>query len=223
MIPVERWDVLHERTDFSSRYPQESVVRWAFGSLGKRPGRPPKVLDVGAGGGRHAIFLAKLGYSVSATDYSKVAVANMQRWADEAGLALEVLVSGANDLPFSDHSFEGLLSYGVLCYLDPEGVKEAVHEFHRVLAPGGCAFVITRTTGDSRYLTSGLKSGNTAKVGGDSDVPWQVEVGMSMTFLSRDDVIEHFSDFSSVVVERMMFTQVNGKYCNDDWLITARK
>ena len=111
----------------------------------------------------------------------------------------------------------------VLCYMDPKEVKKAVGEFHRVLEPDGCAFVVTRTVEDSRYLTSGVRSSNTATVGGDGDVPWQVEVGMSMTFLSRDDVKEYFSDFSSVEIERMIFTQVNEKYRNDDWLITARK
>lgn len=222
-VPAECWDALHAKPEFSPRFPQDSVVRWAFKTYRNRSGTLLKMIDVGAGSGRHAMFLAQVGYSVTATDYSQIAMANARRRAEEEGLALEVVQCGADNLPYSDNSFAGLLCYGVLCYMDPKEVKKAVGEFHRVLEPDGCAFVVTRTVEDSRYLTSGVRSSNTATVGGDGDVPWQVEVGMSMTFLSRDDVKEHFSDFSSVEIERMIFTQVNEKYRNDDWLITARK
>jgi SAM-dependent methyltransferase len=222
-VGVAAWDALYETFGTSPRYPHDAVIRWMFRTFGRPPRPRVKILDVGAGTGRHAIFLAQHGHIVTATDYSPMAMEIAAKWAAEEKLKIETATSGADSLPFPDNGFAGLLCYGVLCYLTPVSIKKAVDEFHRVLAPGGHALIITRSTGDSRLLLASEKAGHTAVVPDGDDVPWKEEAGMMMSYLSRDDVTSLFASFSRLELERMTFTQGGGKYVNDDWLIFATK
>jgi 2-polyprenyl-3-methyl-5-hydroxy-6-metoxy-1,4-benzoquinol methylase len=47
---------------------------------------PGSVLDVGAGEGRHAVWLAELGWDVTALDFSGVGLEKGRRRAEERGL-----------------------------------------------------------------------------------------------------------------------------------------
>jgi S-adenosylmethionine-dependent methyltransferase len=52
----------------------------------RRPGRPPRVLDVGGGSGAWAVPLARLGCAVTVVDNSPNALAALQRRARDAGV-----------------------------------------------------------------------------------------------------------------------------------------
>lgn len=52
-----------------------------------------KVLEIGAGAGRNALFLASKGYEVTAIDISSVAVERIMQQAKKMGLTLETRVS----------------------------------------------------------------------------------------------------------------------------------
>ena len=51
--------------------------------------RPGRALDVACGPGRHALYLARLGWQVTAVDSSAVAVAMLRRRAGERGLTID--------------------------------------------------------------------------------------------------------------------------------------
>jgi tellurite methyltransferase len=60
------------------------------------PDRPLKLLDVGCGEGRDAIFFARNGYQVHAFDFSERGVQKTSELAKKAGVHLEVFQADLN-------------------------------------------------------------------------------------------------------------------------------
>lgn len=104
--------------------------------LGLRPGK--RVLDVAAGKGTSAIFLAKrFGCEVVGVDYSARNAVEASGTAKEAGVAelVRFRQGDAERLPFEDGEFDAVVCECAYCTFPDKAV--AAREFHRVLRPGG--------------------------------------------------------------------------------------
>jgi ubiquinone/menaquinone biosynthesis C-methylase UbiE len=95
-----------------------------------------KALDVATGAGHTALAMAKHVSHVVATDLTTEMLAETTRLARERGLAnVETRTADAEALPFPDASFD--LVTCRLAFHHFTRPETAVHEFARVLAPGG--------------------------------------------------------------------------------------
>ena len=102
-----------------------------------------RVLEVGSGPGRLAVWLARTGPALSLTglDVSPAMVERATRRADEAGIGGRVsfVVGDVGELPFPESSFDVAVSTLSLHHWpDPHG---GLAEIHRVLKPGGEALI----------------------------------------------------------------------------------
>ena len=112
-----------------------------FDQLGVRPG--DRVLDAGAGFGRHAFELARQGADVVALDYAADEVIGTRATFGGMIAANEipeeryvgVLRGDATKLAFADHSFDRVITSEVLEHIQSD--TDAIAEFVRVLKPGG--------------------------------------------------------------------------------------
>jgi SAM-dependent methyltransferase len=110
-----------------------------------RVGSGDRLLDLGAGGGRHAYEAMRRGASVVAVDSDSAAAKDCAAFMaaleeeDDAvrasGGTGTVLVGDALDLPFPDASFDRVIAAEVLEHV-PED-RRAMAELVRVLRPGG--------------------------------------------------------------------------------------
>lgn len=98
-----------------------------------------RVLDVGCGPGIWVRELARRGYRATGVDLTERAVALARHSLDLFGLQGEVRQGDAENLPFPDESFEGVVSHGVIHHT-PD-TERCVHEIARVLKPGCLAVV----------------------------------------------------------------------------------
>ena len=96
-----------------------------------------RVLDLGAGIGRHALILARLGFKVAALDAAPQSLATIRQAADAAGLQIETAQGMMTELPFADASFDHVLSWNVIYHGDEAIVARSIAEIARVLKPGG--------------------------------------------------------------------------------------
>ncbi len=94
-----------------------------------------KVLDIGAGTGTYSIWMAKKGLKVTALDQSSEMMEKGKVKTEREGLTIDWKLADANSLPFSDNSFDLVVSVTAIEFMDhPKTVlKEAV----RVLKPNG--------------------------------------------------------------------------------------
>lgn len=61
-----------------------------------------KVLDLGAGLGRHSIFFAQQGFNVSAIDISDYGVNHLKEWAKKEDLDIDAKIGDMVSLPYED-------------------------------------------------------------------------------------------------------------------------
>ncbi|MGD8966989.1 MAG: class I SAM-dependent methyltransferase [Anaerolineae bacterium] len=113
---------------------------------------PPgaRVLDIGGGPARYALWLAERGHRVTLADLSPelLAIARREVAQSPYGAQVEEIVKAdARDLSrWGDGSFDATLSLGPFYHLpDAEDRERAAGELARVLCPGGLAFVASMT------------------------------------------------------------------------------
>ena len=103
-------------------------------------GNGKKLLEIGCGIGVDSIQLAKRGYQVTAVDLTENALTVARQFAERRGVSIDFRLGNAEGLDFPDASFDAVYSFGVLHHT-PD-IERSVAEVHRVLRPGGTAYVM---------------------------------------------------------------------------------
>ena len=103
-------------------------------------GAGQSLLEVGCGIGVDSIQLAKRGFQVTAVDLTENALAVATQFAAHRGVTIDFRLGNAEGLAFPDESFDAVYSFGVLHHT-PD-IERSVAEVHRVLRPGGTAYVM---------------------------------------------------------------------------------
>jgi ubiquinone/menaquinone biosynthesis C-methylase UbiE len=130
---IARWYAKNTRTEMPGfrAYAETVAARLPAGA---------RVLEVAPGPGYLAIEIARRGgFTVSGLDISATFVRIARDNAREAGLDIDFRRGNASAMPYADESFEGVVCRSAFKnFTDPLG---ALDEMHRVLAPGGRAWV----------------------------------------------------------------------------------
>ncbi len=128
--------------------PDDGAVEFAITCHTLATYLPPeaRVLDIGGGPGRYAIWLAQRGHRVVLADLSPELLSLARAKVDRAGVRAmveEIVEADACDLArWPAGSFDAALSLGPFYHLpDPEDRHRAASELARVLRPGGTAYI----------------------------------------------------------------------------------
>lgn len=170
-----------------------------------------KVLDVGCGNGRNLIYFLRNGYEVFGVDPLPHAVETVKEIS--AALAPDnplenFLVCTAEDLPFTDATFDLVISSAVLHFAkDVQHFDSMVQSMFRVLKPGGYFFArlasdigiehLVKPLGNNRYL---LPDG-------------------SERFLVNEQVLLQYSSKLGVLYDPIKTTNVQNMRCMTTWCV----
>jgi 2-polyprenyl-3-methyl-5-hydroxy-6-metoxy-1,4-benzoquinol methylase len=102
--------------------------------------RTKDVLEIGVGNGSHAQLLAEHARSFTGIDLTEYAVKSTSERMRVFGLAGTVAQMDAEQMQFPDNSFDLVWSWGVIHH--SANTRRIIEEMHRVLRPGGEAFVM---------------------------------------------------------------------------------
>jgi SAM-dependent methyltransferase len=141
-VDARAWDERYA----DSRQWSTTPNRFVADALADLP--PGRALDLACGEGRNALWLAGLGWSVTALDFSAVGIERGRSAAEEAGLEVDWVVGDVLTHPLPE------VDLTVVAYLQlvPEQRRSAVRRAWTVLAPGGTFFLVAH---DSTNLTDG--------------------------------------------------------------------
>lgn len=127
----KRWATVEGRADWLNPDPDVIALLPELKARGAR-----KVLDLGCGVGRHALFLAEHGLAVEATDGSAAGLSVIRETAQARGVSLGLHQGTADTLPFENNSFDFVLSWNVIYHGTLGDVGCRLAEIWRVLKPG---------------------------------------------------------------------------------------
>lgn len=132
---AEQWDARYRKApDLWTHEPNALLAQFAA------PLQPGRAVDVGAGDGRNAIWLATHGWGVTAIDVSAVALERASQRADARGARLECVVADWRDHPLGEASLELV----VVSFMHPQpGDRDALFgRAARALVAGGHLFTV---------------------------------------------------------------------------------
>jgi SAM-dependent methyltransferase len=145
------------------RYEAAELV-WTAGPnqfvAGELAGLPAgRALDLAAGEGRNALWLAERGWRVTAVDFSKVGLAKAARIAEQRGIEVDWVLADVLDFTPRRGGFElVLLSY---LQLPGEQLARVLRGAAAALAPGGTLLAVGH---DRTNLTEGVGGPQQAEV-----------------------------------------------------------
>lgn len=152
----------HEHDEWGRLESELGAYEWATATRRLAqflPPPPARVLDIGGGPGRYAIWLAERGYEVTLVDLSPHLVEQAASRAQARGLSFPALVGDATDLSaFPDNSFDTAISLGPFYHLVDAGERaRAADELIRVSKPGALVAImlLNRAAGFFDCLASG--------------------------------------------------------------------
>lgn len=119
---------------------------------------PPggRILSLGEGEGRNAVFLAARGFDVVAVDASSVGLEKATRLAAQAGVRIETVVADLEDFALGSDAWDGIVS--IWCHLS-RPVRARVHaDIAKALRVGGTYLLESYTPAQLKFATGGPKS-----------------------------------------------------------------
>lgn len=150
------------------------------------------ILDVGAGKGRHAMFFAKNGLKSCAVDFSKDGIDYISAKSKESNLEIDARVADMTELPFDNESFDGVICFHTIYHSDYQGVKKALSEIHRVLKPGGEAYITFNAKDNPNFIEEQSVDGYTM-------IPDEgMEKGIPHCYVDAKDIFEIMDGFDII-------------------------
>lgn len=95
-----------------------------------------RLVDVGAGEGRDAVFFAERGFDVAAVDVSPAGLEKVERLAEERGVTIETVRADANELAF-EAPVDVVFSSGAVQFIRPRVRPRQFDRFEEATLPGG--------------------------------------------------------------------------------------
>jgi tellurite methyltransferase len=101
-----------------------------------KPDFHPRLLDLGCGEGRNAVYFAKQGFDVVGLDLSPLGLEKTKRYAQEVGVQIQTIQADIVNYELSD-SYDVIFSTGTLQYLPQEVRPQRFQNYKDHTAPNG--------------------------------------------------------------------------------------
>lgn len=95
-----------------------------------------RVLDLGCGAGRHALYLAHRGFRVTAVDISPAAIHRLSSRARTERVEVDAWTCDASTFPFGE-PFDLIVAHGILHLMHSEPRDALIERIRRATRPGG--------------------------------------------------------------------------------------
>ena len=104
-----------------------------------------RILDLGAGSGRHIVYLAKQGFDMYGFDISESGIKISKDWLKKEGVNAKFKHGSIyKKLPYQDNFFDAIISTNTIHHEKIENIRKTILEIKRILKPGGLIFITVR-------------------------------------------------------------------------------
>ncbi len=155
------------------------------------------VLDIGAGTGRNLIYLAKLGFNVTAVEFAAPAVAVMLSKVRKHRLKNVTIIRAdiAKGLPFSDAVFDWAIDIVTTVSLNDNELVKFEKELYRTIKPKGLFLTYVHSPADE-YLKDRVDENGFYKV---------PELGLVERVFTKQKLLKLYSRWEVIALKRRSF------------------
>jgi tellurite methyltransferase len=153
------WETSYSKTDAATTF-NKGKPSWDVIEVLENHLTNGKVLDLGCGDGRNALYAANLGYDVTATDISQSAITKIIKLAAEMNVDVQASVQDMRSFT-SDDTFDVIISHGCLHLLIRDEWIKVLNNIKAATIPNGFNIVVVFTnkispSPDMEPFTKGL-------------------------------------------------------------------
>ena len=195
MIKSKEWDWSGHVDEYWKNVANEFIpvaLQWKSQSF-------KKVLDLGCGIGRNALYLAKLGFSVSAFDLSAEGLSQLKQTAQAENVNIDPMLGDMLQLPYVSGYFDCLLAFHSIYHTDYASLTRILAEIYRVIRPGGEIFItLNSKDSDAWNLYSRRRIDEYTLL----KTEW-AEVDVPHTYLEYKDILNQLKDFQTLKIQQI--------------------
>jgi SAM-dependent methyltransferase len=188
-VKSKGWDWSQVSDEYWSKVSDEFLpvaLRWK--ELGKKT-----ALDVGCGRGRHSLFLAGLGFDVTATDISPEGIEQLNKAAKQKGLdkKIRTVVCDMLEMPFEKESFDCAVGFHSIFHTDYAGLKKVISKITTILKKSGRLYITLNSKSNQAFHDP-----RNIMVDDYTIIRnYGIEKGIPHTFVEHKDVVELLADY----------------------------
>lgn len=155
------------------------------------------MIDIGAGKGRHALYMNALGLEVAAVDLSQSSIDIINAKNKEQKGSVKACVADMTELPFEDDSFDCAICFHTVYHTDFSGMMKAIEEIRRVLKKNGEVY-LTFNSKDSPSFQNGVPVNHDTiyKTSG-------IEENIPHTYVDFHDICKIMDGFQLIKVQQI--------------------
>jgi cyclopropane fatty-acyl-phospholipid synthase-like methyltransferase len=160
-----------------------------------RMNKSQPVLDIGAGQGRNAFFLAREGFRVDAIDPSKVATETIYALAAQEGLPIHSYQCAFDQFVPQVDFYSGILVFGLIQILSWEDIDLLREKIKQWTRQGSLVFITGFTLADPsfiRYSQTWKTIGKNSFAGEQDDLRTYLEAGEILELFGEYEVVHHW-------------------------------
>ncbi len=186
---VSHWEEAYRKVESLWGFkPDHMLVRYA------RLIPDGRVLDLGVGEGRNALFLAKAGYEVEGYDVSQTAVDRCMEMAQKEGLSVMAQASDLREVDIPQGRYSLVLASWVLHLLKKTEAVQVISKIKNGLISDGIVYMTVFSTEDPFYV--GAREKDLDEV--EENTFYLPERDTYMHFFTQEEICSLFSDFGIV-------------------------
>ena len=142
------WDQILLRKEYHPESPDGIVVD-LISILARK--RAERVLDLGCGAGRHAMYLARSGFKTYGADISDTGLRLTKRRLESRKMEAEIIKCDMKSMPYIQSCFDAVVCVQTIYHQKLKGIQETVSEIHRILKKGGLLLANFHSRRSSKY------------------------------------------------------------------------
>ncbi|XXM72399.1 class I SAM-dependent methyltransferase [Lysinibacillus sphaericus] len=179
--------------------PIDTLVEYA--SLVEQSG---KVLDLGMGEGRNALYYAGKGFNVEGIDISETAVNRAISIAEDHGLRLEAKVNDLISLEIEENAYSVIILANVLTFFKDEEIKQVIDKAKKGLMEGGLLYINAFNTQDPSYEKNVM---NAEKIS--DHTFYRSKSDSYIHFFTRKELESYFEGYQTIKVSESYLLDVS--------------
>jgi tellurite methyltransferase len=153
-----------------------------------------RILDIGAGQGRHTLFLAREGFEMDALDPSKVAIETVSAMAEKENLDIRTYQCRFETFEPETDFYSGILIFGLVQILSWESIDLLLEKILSWTRTGSLVFARAFTTKDQSFART--RRSREWKPSGKKS--FTDERGHFRTYLKEGEILSLFGDFEVI-------------------------